>query len=169
MTEDEQSFINSAMNLVIPEGIQAIKDGLFVKKEKADASVLKEDKTVSIYGLDTIEENDFQGAEKLSSVAVYGNTTAIAKNAFKGCTDLTTALVNGSTSSIGDYAFQDCEKLTNVSISGTVSGLGLVPFKGCKSLSNSEGEDRRMSGGQKQQVYQGFRDFRHYGDCTPCF
>lgn len=140
MTEDEQSFINSAMNLVIPEGIQAIKDGLFVEKEEADvaASALKEDKTVSIYGLDTIEENDFQGAEKLSSVAIYGNTTAIAKNAFKGCTDLTTALVNGPTSSIGDYAFQDCEKLTNVSISGTVSGLGLVPFKGCKSLSNVE-------------------------------
>ena len=136
MTEDEQSFINSAMNIVIPEGIQAIKDKLFVEKENADANVLKEDKTLSIYGLDTIEEDDFQGAERLSSVAIYGNTAAIAKNAFKGCKNLADVAVNGTTSSIGDYAFSNCDALNNVTLSASVSGLGLIPFKGCKNLSN---------------------------------
>ena len=138
MTEDEQSFIDSAMNIVIPKGIQAIQDGLLKEKEDSDvsANALKEDKTLSIYGLDTIEEGDFQDAKRLSSVAIYGNTASIAKNAFAGCENLKKVAVNGTTSSIGDYAFSDCVNLSDVTLSASVSSLGLIPFEGCTSLSN---------------------------------
>ena len=75
LTEDQQAFIDSALNINIPEGIQAIKDGLFADKESQDASVKK---TVSLYGVDNIEENDFQGLKNLTTLNIYGNTATIA-------------------------------------------------------------------------------------------
>lgn len=58
LTEDQQQFIDSALNVTIPEGVQAIKDDLFVEKEKD-----QKEKTLTIYGLDSIEENDFKGCK----------------------------------------------------------------------------------------------------------
>lgn len=142
LTEDQQQFIDSALNVVIPEGIQAIKDGLFVEKENADAASLKEDKTVTIYGLDTIEVNDFRSADgteaakHLKEVNILGNTASIAANAFEGCTVLKTVNITGNMSSIGDYAFKDCPALDDVTLSGTVNSLGLIPFTGCEKLKN---------------------------------
>ena len=128
LTEDQQQFIDSALNVTIPEGIQAIKDGLFVEKEKD-----QKEKTLTIYGLDSIEENDFKGAKYLTGVISYSNTlSSIAKNAFDGCEKLATVEINGNTQSIGDYAFKDCVALKDVSLSGTISSLGNIPFTGCK-------------------------------------
>lgn len=130
LTEDQQQFIDSALNVTIPEGIQAIKDGLFVEKEKD-----QKEKTLTIYGLDSIEENDFKGAKYLTGVISYSNTlSSIAKNAFDGCEKLATVEINGNTQSIGDYAFKDCVALKDVSLSGTISSLGNIPFTGCKIL-----------------------------------
>lgn len=142
LTEDQQQFIDSALNVVIPEGIQAIKDGLFVEKENADAASLREDKTVTIYGLDTIEVNDFRSADgtspakHLKAVQILGNTASIAANAFEGCEKLETVNITGTMTSIGDYAFKDCPALDDVTLSGTISSLGLIPFTGCDQLSN---------------------------------
>lgn len=143
LTEDQQQFIDSALNVVIPEGIQAIQDGLFVAKEKADedAQVTK-DKTVSIYGLDTIEANDFKSADgtataqHLKELNIYGNTASIAAEAFDGCTALQKVYISGNMQSIGDYAFENCPALTDVTLSGTISSLGLIPFTGCEQLKN---------------------------------
>ncbi len=131
LTEDQQQFIDSALNVTIPEGIQAIKDGLFVEKENKD----QVNKTLTIYGLDSIEEDDFKGAKYLTSVISYSNTlSSIAKNAFDGCEKLATVEINGNTQSIGDYAFKDCVALKDVSLSGTISSLGNIPFTGCEIL-----------------------------------
>ncbi len=130
LTEDQQQFIDSALNVTIPEGVQAIKDDLFVEKEKD-----QKEKTLTIYGLDSIEENDFKGAKYLTGVISYSNTlSSIAKNAFDGCEKLATVEINGNTQSIGDYAFKDCVALKDVSLSGTISSLGNIPFTGCKIL-----------------------------------
>ena len=139
LTEDQKSFIDSAMNVVIPAGIRQIQDGLFQKKEDADIAYLKDNKTLTIYGLDNIEAGDFQGAEKLSSVEIYGNTSTIAKEAFKDCTGLTTFKFNGSDNypSVEDYAFSGCTELTDVSLPGSVNlAFGRIPFKNCKKLKN---------------------------------
>ena len=171
LTEDQQQFIDSALNVVIPEGIQAIKDGLFVDKENADAASLKEDKTVTIYGLDTIEANDFRSedgtdaAQHLKAVNILGNTASIAANAFEGCAALETVNITGNMSSIGDYAFKDCPALDDVTLSGTISSLGLIPFTGCNQLSNvaflgndyfscDESIIYGMSGGAKARIIE---------------
>ena len=135
-TEDQQNFINSALNIVIPDGVQAIKDGLYVEKEATDPS---KEKTVTINGLDAIEEKDFQGAERLKSISILGNTASIAKEAFKGCTGLEVVNITGNVTSIGDYAFDGCTSLgstedSEVVLSGTISSLGRIPFKNCKEL-----------------------------------
>ena len=134
LTEDQQAFIDSALNINIPEGIQAIKDGLFADKESQDISVKK---TVSLYGVDNIEENDFQGLKNLTTLNIYGNTATIAKEAFKDCTGLQKVYISGNTQSIGDYAFADCgDTLTDVTLSGTITAMGRIPFKGCTKLSS---------------------------------
>ena len=171
LTEDQQHFIDSALNVVIPEGIQAIKDGLFVAKEDADAARLREDKTVTIYGLDAIEVNDFRSADgtkaaaHLKGINILGNTASIAANAFVGCEKLKTVNITGNMSSIGDYAFKDCPALDDVTLSGTINSLGLIPFTGCDKLSNVSflGNDYfscdnsiiyGMSGGAKARIIE---------------
>lgn len=135
-TEDQQNFINSALNIVIPDGVQAIKDELYIAKEALDPS---KEKTVTINGLDAIEEKDFQGAERLKSVSILGNTASIAKEAFKDCIGLEVVNITGNVTSIGDYAFDGCTSLgstekSEVILSGTISSLGRIPFKNCKQL-----------------------------------
>ena len=171
LTEDQQHFIDSALNVVIPEGIQAIKDGLFVAKEDADAARLREDKTVTIYGLDAIEVNDFRSADgtkaaaHLKGINILGNTASIAANAFEGCEKLETVNITGNMSSIGDYVFKDCPALNDVTLSGTINSLGLIPFTGCDKLSNVSflGNDYfscdnsiiyGMSGGAKARIIE---------------
>lgn len=171
LTEDQQQFIDSALNVVIPEGIQAIKDGLFVAKEEADAASLKEDKTVTIYGLDAIEVNDFRSADgtkaaaHLKGINILGNTSSIAANAFEGCEKLETVNITGNMSSIGDYVFKNCPALNDVTLSGTINSLGLIPFTGCDKLSNVSflGNDYfscdnsiiyGMSGGAKARIIE---------------
>lgn len=171
LTEDQQHFIDSALNVVIPEGIQAIRDGLFVAKEDADVANLKEDKTVTIYGLDAIEVNDFRSADgtkaaaHLKGINILGNTASIAANAFEGCEKLETVNITGNMSSIGDYVFKNCPALNDVTLSGTINSLGLIPFTGCDKLSNVSflGNDYfscdnsiiyGMSGGAKARIIE---------------
>lgn len=172
LTEDQQQFINSALNIEIPEGIQALKDGLFVDKEVADAS-LNVDKTVTLYGIDVIEEKDFKGtgnndgvsATHLKELNVLGNTASIANNAFEGATGLQKVNITGSMNSIGNYAFKDCTALTDVTLSGTISSIGKIPFTGCEKLDsvNFLGTDYfscdksiiyGMSGGAKAKIVE---------------
>ena len=132
LTQDQQDFINSALNLTIPEGVQAIQDGLFAKKEALDPAM---EKTVTLYGLDNIEAADFKGVKNLKELNVLGNTASIEKEAFADCTGLGKVSITGNMDSIGDYAFSGCEKLTDVTLSGTISSLGRIPFTKCKDLS----------------------------------
>ncbi len=129
LTEDEQELWDAVMNIVLPEGIEGIKAGLFKEKEvdsneAGDAYFLTDDatyKTLTAYGLKEVNgdedlEDDVDGGcfanwTTLSKVALYGNTT-----------------------SIGDYAFKGCERLVDVTVPDTVSEMGLIPFTGCSEL-----------------------------------
>lgn len=138
MSEDQQDFIDSALHLEIPRGVQAIKDGLFLEKETKDkaASLGSLEKKVDIYGLDTVEENDFKGCETLTELGIYGDTASIAANAFDGCSKLSRVAVNGSTQSIGDHAFNNCAALEDVTLTASINSLGKRPFSGCEILEN---------------------------------
>lgn len=136
LTENEQSFIDSALNIKIPDGVQAIADGLYKSKETSDelAGYTSLEKTVTLWGLDNIEAEDFQGATSLTALISNGDMSSIEEGAFKGCTNLKKVEINGNTTSIGDKAFEDCNALTDVTLSGTITDLGIIPFTGCENL-----------------------------------
>lgn len=124
MTDYEWEIINSALDIVLPEGIESIKDKLFVEKEALEEDV---DKTITAYSL-----NEVAGA-------VYDEDgKEVSGGAFKGCTNLKAIYLLGDTTSIGDYAFEDCENLTEVYVPTTVTTMGKRPFTGCDQLSYVE-------------------------------
>lgn len=111
LTDYQRQIINSALNISLPQGIESVKDGLFVEKEKEETSDVN--KTLTTNGIAEILPNTFEGFKNLKSV-----------------------FINGATSSIGDYAFKDCTKLDTVEISPNVNSLGVRPFAGCTSLTD---------------------------------
>jgi len=68
---------------------------------------------VTLWGLDNIEAEDFQGATSLTALISNGDMSSIEEGAFKGCTNLKKVEINGNTTSIGDKAFEDCNALTD--------------------------------------------------------
>ncbi len=136
-TENQKAILNAAANLVIPEGVEDIREGLFVENETADAaSYSTNKKTVTSYGLKEIGSNDFAGATTLSELYVHSDAAEIAEEAFKDCTALTTVQITGNNESIGDHAFEGCKELVNVAIPPSTTDLGVRPFAGCEKLSD---------------------------------
>lgn len=107
-TDYERQIINSAVNIVLPQGIEAVKEGLFEEKEAADSDVSK-------------------------SITTNG-IAEILPRTFKGCSNLQSLYIFGDTYTIGDYAFEDCDNLETVEISANVNSLGLRPFAGCPNV-----------------------------------
>lgn len=157
LTLDQETFINAAKSLTIPDGVDAIEDGLFFRKTKDPGDA--EEFPVYCYGLKAIEtgytddvdsdgfpvvdpeKSDFAGCEHLSAFYLYGDTESVADGAFTDDKGLVTVRINGGTTSIGDHAFKNCEALNDVSISGSLQSMGIRPFAGCKNLSNVDFQD----------------------------
>ncbi len=114
LTQDEEEIIDSTLNLLLPQGIESVKEELFVVKEKAEVSDLSQ-----------------VGSKTITTESI----NEILPKTFEGCKNVESIYINGETFSIGDYAFQDCEKLKNLEISSTVAQLGIRPFAGCDKLS----------------------------------
>ncbi len=143
----EPAIVESvSTNFLIPFGIEAVDTadgGLFAKKEAEEKTTLQNldisdaqaAKTLTIEGLEEINDAAFKETFYLTRVFIGDNTRVIGNNAFEKCENLTTVSVGGNVQSIGDHAFSECTKLTNVIISSSVSELGLSPFIDCDSLS----------------------------------
>lgn len=115
LTQDEEEIIDAVQNLQIFQGIESVKEDLFVDKEgkEINLDLLKMNKTITTHSI-----------------------SEIPARTFEGCSNVESIYINGDTFSIGDYAFEDCDKLKNVEISATVSSLGVRPFAGCDKLTN---------------------------------
>ena len=110
MTDYEREIINAALNLILPEGIESVKEGLYIENE---ASETRPDlqKTITAYSLKEVEDG-----------------------AFQGCRFLTGVTLSDATEKIGNYAFEDCANLSSVNLPGTVREMGIRPFKDCPKL-----------------------------------
>ena len=126
-TQDEYSIINSALDIVLPAGIEAIQTGLFsnldTEGKKVDSAKTANTmlQSITMYTVDEIEPyafadctNDGQSPFSTGLRGVYQNPT--------GCT------------TVGDYAFRNCTSLSDVSLAATVENFGLRPFMGCDNL-----------------------------------
>lgn len=126
-TQDEYNIINSALDIVLPAGIEAIQTGLFsnldTEGKKVDSGKTANTmlQSITMYTVDEIEPyafadctNDGQSKFSTGLRGVYQNPM--------GCT------------SVGDYAFRNCTSLSDVSLAATVENFGLRPFMGCDNL-----------------------------------
>ncbi len=109
ITDYEQQILDAALNIKLPQGIEAVKENLFKDKEAIEDTV---DKVITTEGIEEIPANTFEGCKNLKELYVWG-----------------------ATSSIGDYAFKDCENLETVEISSNVKDMGVRPFAGCPKVS----------------------------------
>ncbi|MBQ9140655.1 MAG: leucine-rich repeat protein, partial [Lachnospiraceae bacterium] len=113
LSQDEQQIVEAVMNLQLAQGIEAVQEDLFVKKEgnEVNLALMNMSKTITTYSINEI-----------------------LPRTFEGCSNVKSIYINGDTYSIGDYAFENCEDLENLEISATVTELGKRPFVGCDKL-----------------------------------
>lgn len=141
MTDYEWDIINAALDIVLPDGIESIKSGLFVENE-SNANEAEVEKTITAYSL-----NEITGGTCADDGTITGG-------AFNGCSNLKAIYLMGGTTSIGDYAFANCDKLTNVYVPTTVREMGLRPFTGCKNLRHVEFQGSPYYSCENSIIYQ---------------
>lgn len=127
LTPNERTAIDAALNVVVPDGINYIEDGLFYKKGVSNSP---QGMTVTAFSsLKEIKGGEYDIDGKLDP------TTAT----FAGCEQLTGINLwpgnAGTGTVIDDYAFQECAKLEQVSMDDN-SELGVCPFYKCDALKN---------------------------------
>ncbi|MBQ7919378.1 MAG: leucine-rich repeat protein, partial [Lachnospiraceae bacterium] len=112
LTEDERAVVDACLNIVIPEGVTAVKKDLFA----------------------TNEVNDLKDFSDKTKTLTTNTITNISNGMFADWKNLSAAYILGDATTIGDYAFKGCEQLEVVQISPNVEYLGLRPFAGCEKL-----------------------------------
>ena len=166
VTDYQWEIINSALNLSVPTGVNAIIPGLFsgvkgvqnadgtydildVSGQNADTNI----KSITLADITEIEPYTFTGCKSLNTIHISGGAEKIHDYAFayeytvpstESGSDSVLKKINmtGGGGSIGDYAFCNNALLTDVNLSSTVTSIGLRPFKDCPLL-----EDVNFSGG----------------------
>lgn len=118
LTQDEEDLVNAVLNIELPQGIEDVKDGLFIDKEANSG------------------ENLLLSNLGLKKTLTTQSISEIAANTFEGCSNVESIYIYGETYSIGDYAFKDCDSLKNVEISSYVSSMGKRPFAGCENVNS---------------------------------
>lgn len=114
-------------DLVIPNGVTAIKGGVF--------SHLTGLKSVSIpSSVTSIGDASFQYCSNLESVSIPNSVTSIGAGAFMGCSGLTSLTMPNSITSIGTNAFQNCSGMTSVKLSSGLTAIPNYAFAGCTGL-----------------------------------
>ncbi len=127
MTEYEMQIVNAALEVVIPEGVQSVKDGLF--KSKGDADVVN-----YAYPRDVI-------AYSLKEISCKDDGTGKLTGTFTDCDLLNSITLINDVENIDDYAFDSCEQLEYVSIPSTLETMGLIPFRNCGMLTTVSFQD----------------------------
>lgn len=135
----EQAIVDNTLNVLLPEGIVAIEEGLFDRLEaQGDYKYLQ---STGDLKQDTTTSGDAVSVESLISAngkplgkTFTVNLKEITDNCFANCKMLETVNIGAGTGSIGDYAFSDCSFLENVNIGPNVTEMGLVPFLRCDKL-----------------------------------
>lgn len=120
LTDYEQDIIDSALSIVLPQGVETIKEGLFRENEVDDKAITtkKIEKSLTTNSISEIAANSFEDFTTLKEVYILGETTAIGDYAFKGCTNLKKAEISATVSSLGKRPFAGCSVLPTVEFQG---------------------------------------------------
>jgi hypothetical protein len=89
------------------------------------------DGKLTIDGTGAISTTPWSGiADKITSVEVGDNITAIADNAFSGLTNASEILLSAGVTEIGDNAFNGCTSLESIAVPDTVTSVSAIAFNG---------------------------------------
>lgn len=90
-----------------------------------------------------------QNHQKVTSLELDPDVTAITDSAFVGCTGLTEITIPDTVISIGESAFATCSNLTKITIPETVTSIGNGMFAGCSKLTDVTLPDNITSIGER--------------------
>lgn len=127
-TENQVNIKNAVENVVVPVGVNSIKEGLF--------SGLNE-KGYILGTTNTLPEGNDTYVNPAPDMLTLTtkSITDVKPYTFARMPELTKAYISGTTN-IGNYAFDECPKLTDAEIGPDTTSLGLRPFSGCEKLVN---------------------------------
>lgn len=91
-------------------------------------------KCVIPYGIDRLNDQEFEGAHNLTEVVIPDSVLSIGDLAFSGCRNLKTVKLSNSLKAIGKKAFSGCTNLTVIEIPASVTEIGKDAFAGCTAL-----------------------------------
>lgn len=137
-TQDQLNIVNSALNMNLPDGIEAIAEGIFsgVDTEGNSLGGVVPNPSTSPDASASPALTPVPGAPKvnehINSITMHTVET-VDPYTFAGCPKLTGVYMAGG-DKIDDYAFKNCTNLANVEIAPSVAELGLRPFAGCDKL-----------------------------------
>ena len=84
----------------------------------------------------TIDNMDFYGCSRLSSITIPSVVTSIGQYVFYNCGGLTNITLPSGLTSIGERAFSECSSLSSVTIPNGVTSIGESAFGYCYSLTS---------------------------------
>ena len=86
------------------------------------------------YPVTEIEDNGFNGCDRITSVTIPGSVETIGNSAFAGCEMLESITFEEGVKYIGDEAFYQCSILKQVTLPESLTELGRMVFKDCIML-----------------------------------
>jgi len=117
----------SAVSVVIPDGVTAIGENAFNKCESLKSVVIPEI-------VREIGKCAFHYCEALESVVIPKGVTAIGNCAFANCSRLKEVVIPEGVTEISYCAFEKCSALEEVTIPESVTSIVAAAFNNCSSL-----------------------------------
>jgi hypothetical protein len=150
LTENEQAIIDSALHVVVPNGVSSIKTGIFSGKnengEQAygdNAAALSANlsiQSITLHSVESIEPYAFNFEGKLpalETVTINGGAGKISSYSFSDNSALKEVYINGGGDEIEEYAFANNAALSTFQMaSGDAKTFGNYVFDGDKELDN---------------------------------
>ena len=100
---------------------------LYLNGEKVTDLVIPE-------GINILKDRVFSGYTGLTSIEIPNSVTSIGRSAFSGCTGLTTIEIPNSVTEIGSEVFRGCTGLRSVVIPNSITSIESYAFYGCTGL-----------------------------------
>ena len=90
-----------------------------------------------------------KGMDKLTSITIPNNVTAIGRGAFTNCSALTSVTLSNKLTLLNDELFQGCSGLKTIEIPNSVTKIGYAVFNDCTSLETVKIPDSVTSIGEE--------------------
>ena len=87
-----------------------------------------------IYINHNVEDEEYKGCRKISSIKIANGVTKIGEHAFEDCANLESVSIPNSVLEIGASAFRGCKNLNNIKLPDHVKRIEKYTFEGCKKL-----------------------------------